>query len=579
VKISSNYIVALALLVAACGGTEPDPPDNGGGTPPPPPPPPPPSGSCAAAVDVALQPGEHVIVNPASGGGCVRFPAAGDAGAEYVYAAVATNGTETTLGSSVTYRLTGTSVVATSEASIASAALPAQLDPSLGAFTRPKTREAFHGMLRTRERALASSPGMFLNLGSSGTSAVIPPTVGHQRTFKVCETTTCSDFVDVPATARYVGPKGAIYVDNTVPAGGYSQADLNQVGFLFDNYLYPIDTTAFGRESDLDNNGVVVVLLTDQVNALSGNCNAEGSVILGYFFGSDLLPGQEGSNGGEVFYGLVPDPNNAECTISLNYASEYLAPTFIHEFQHMISFNQHVLIRNGSSEDTWLNEGLSHFAEELGGRAIEDQHCSSGDCFTQFVVGDAGNAYRYLRDVEAHYLIEPGSSGGTLEERGANWLFVRWLADHFGADENGTAFTRALVGTNRLGAANVAAVTGQPFATLVPEWQLANYLENLPGFVPTSPRLQYESWNFRATFEAFNAQSPGAYPRPYPLVPDSTLTGTYSRQGTLRAGSGRHLRILQAPQASAVTLHLTDGSSQSIGSSSAAPRVGIARIR
>ena len=122
-------------------------------------------------------------------------------------------------------------------------------------------------------------------------------------------------------------------------------------------------------------------------------------------------------------------------------------------------------------------------------------------------------------------------------------------------------------------------MTGQPFATLVPEWQLANYLENLPGFVPASPRLQYESWNFRATFEAFNAQSPGSYPRPYPLVPDSTLTGAYSRQGTLRAGSGRHLRILQAAQASAVTLHLTDGSSQSIGSSSAAPRIGIARIR
>jgi hypothetical protein len=577
VRLSFNRYVVLAALVAACGTEPEDPPDNGGGTPPPPPPPPV-LGACAAAVDIALQPGDHVIVNPASGGGCVRFPAAGDGGAEYVYAAVATNGTETALGSSVSYRLTGTSEVATSEASLASAPLPPEIDPSLGAFTRPKTREAFHGLLRSRERAMAASSGAVFNFGSAGTSAVVPPTIGHERTFKVCKTTTCSDFVSVPATARHVGPKGAIYVDNTVPAGGYSQADLNQVGFLFDNYLYPIDTTAFGRESDLDNNGVVVVLLTDQVNALSGDCNAEGSVILGYFFGSDLLPGQEGSNGGEVFYGLVPDPNNASCTISLSYASEYLAPTFIHEFQHMISFNQHVLIRSGASEDTWLNEGLSHFAEELGGRAIPDEHCS-GDCFTQFVVGDAGNAYRYLRDVEAHFLVEPGSSGGTLEERGANWLFVRWLADHFGADENGTTLTRALVGTNRLGAANVAAVTGTPFATLVPEWQLANYLDNLPAFVPASPRLQYESWNFRSTFEAFNAQAPGSYPRPYPLVPDSTLTGAYSRQGTLRAGSGRHLRIVQAPQASTVTLHLTDGSSQTIGSSSAAPRIGIVRVR
>ncbi|HEX6643704.1 MAG TPA: hypothetical protein VF037_03450, partial [Gemmatimonadales bacterium] len=465
-----------------------------------------------------------------------------------------------------------------SEGALTASALVPALDPSLGAFSRPKTRDAFHAMLRSKERSLADAPGILRSLGSFGTSAVIPPTVGHERTFKVCATTTCSSFVDVTATARHVGPKGAIYVDNTVPPGGYSSADIAQVGFLFDNFLYPIDTTSFGRESDLDNNGVVVVLLTDQVNDLSGDCNAEGSVILGYFYGNDLLTGSSGSNRGEVFYGLVPDPNNTACTISLDYAREYLAPTFIHEFQHMISFNQHVLIHNGSSEDTWLNEGLSHFAEELGGRGIPDDQCG-GDCFTQFVVGDAGNAYRYLRDVESHFLVEPGSSGGTLEERGANWLFVRWLVDHFGADETGAAFTRSLVATSRLGAANVAAATATPFATLVPEWQLANYLDNLPGFAPASPRLQYESWNFRATFEAFNQQAPGSFPRPYPLVPDSTLTGTYSRQGTLRAGSGRHLRVIQPPQASPVTMLLTDGSSQTIGSSSAAPRIGIVRVR
>jgi hypothetical protein len=30
--------------------------------------------------------------------------------------------------------------------------------------------------------------------------------------------------------------------------------------------------------------------------------------------------------------------------------------TFIHEFQHMISFNQHVLVRGGDGEVLWLNE-------------------------------------------------------------------------------------------------------------------------------------------------------------------------------------------------------------------------------
>src|SRR5262249_44450926 len=155
--------------------------------------------------------------------------------------------------------------------------------------------------------------------------------------------------------------------------------------------------------------------------------------ILGYFFGLDLLPSQQHSNDGEVFYGLVPDPGNSSCDISKDFATDFLPPTFIHEFQHMISFNQHVVMRQGVSEITWLNEGLSHFAEELGGRLIPDAECQPAftTCRTQFLGGDVENAYDYLNDPESSFLIEPGNSTGTLAERGANWLFVRWLADHF----------------------------------------------------------------------------------------------------------------------------------------------------
>ena len=39
-----------------------------------------------------------------------------------------------------------------------------------------------------------------------------------------------------------------------------------------------------------------------------------------------------------------------------------------HEFQHLISFNQHVLLRpGGDSEVSWLNEGMSHVTEDLVG--------------------------------------------------------------------------------------------------------------------------------------------------------------------------------------------------------------------
>jgi hypothetical protein len=381
------------------------------------------------------------------------------------------------------------------------------------------------------------------------------------------------------ATVKVVGQRVAIYVDDATPSA-YTQADLDNVGTLFDSHLYPIDTTAFGRESDLDNNGVVIILLTPHVNELSPNCTSAGSVILGFFFGLDLLPTQAHSNGGEIFYGVVPGMITPGCNIPESSAIHALPPVFIHEFQHMISFNQHVLIRGGTSEDTWLNEGLSHFAEELGGEGVPDSFCAPAfpNCESQFNGGNIDNAYSYLDDPESNFLVEPGSSSGTLSERGANWLFVRWMADHFATTEpQGTELTRKLDETNLIGVANVEAATGTDFSTLNSQWQLANYLTNLPGFTPSTDRLQYTTLNLRAIYQ-MNFQN-GVFAKPYPLTPDSTRDGTYARTGVLRAGSGRHVRIIQPAGSSEVAFVLTDAAGSSPLSSSVKPRIALARVR
>jgi hypothetical protein len=402
-------------------------------------------------------------------------------------------------------------------------------------------------------------------------------TPGEQRTFQVCSTPQCDTFVDATATAQVVGNRVAIFVDDAAPAPGYTTPDLINVGALFDNFLYPIDTTAFGRESDIDANGVVIVLLTQRVNALSPDCDAAGSVILGYFFGADLLPrssNNSGSNEAEIFYGLVPDINNPTCSITEQFARERLPPTFIHEFQHMISFNQHRLIRGGSAEDIWLNEGLSHFAEELGARRLPASECASGSCFQDFLErGNLPNAFAYLQSPEDFFLIEPGSSNGTLEERGANWLFVRWLADHFAADSVlGTDLTRKLVGTSLVGAANVVTQTGVPFSVLVPEWQMTNYLDDLPAFNQPASRLRYKTWNFRQVFADSLQQT-------FPLVPDNTSGPDYSQTGVLRAGSGRHVLVTQLAGAPAVDVLLTGPSGTDAVSPTVDARIGLVRIR
>ncbi len=524
---------------------------------------------CSEGSTRVLAVGEHQIIDPNQAGACVRLPAAGATGAEHLYVPVSTAGQETDNGISSPYVIMG--------GSAATAAPPALPSPMLSAFRPRLTPDRFHAMLRERERGLAGEPSRALFSQSRQPGAApVPPVLNEQRTFNVCASDTCTTFVPATATAQSIGNRVAIFVDDSAPPGGYTGTDLDQVRTLFDQYLYSIDTTAFGRESDIDGDGVVIVLLTPKVNALSPDCNSSGRIILGYFFGGDLLPSSSsnpGSNGAEIFYGLVPDPGNPDCTVDKAEATSRLPATFIHEFQHMISFNQHVLIRGGSSEDTWLNEGLSHFAEELGGRLVPDQECPvTGSCATEFLgSGDVVNAFEYLASPESFFLIEPGNSTGKLEERGANWLFVRWLADHFAADSIlGTELTRALVATNQVGSTNVTARTGVDFGTLVGEWQLANYLDDLPGFSEPTARLRYKSWNFRAVADS-NSQ-------PYPLQPDNTDGTAYEHSGTLRAGSGHHVLVVQPPSAGPVDLRLTNGTGGAL-STTVQPRIALVRIR
>jgi hypothetical protein len=548
-------ILAASLLVAACSSNEPSKPTPL---------------DCAASTPVNLAAGQFTILD-ASQTACVRIPGGGTAGAEYLYAALATEGAETQNGASASYALHGSPTL--------TASVAPQRPP---VFDRaPTAAQAFHDMLRTRERDLTARPGA-AQLDRSRISASVvpvPPVVGDQRTFDVCTSTTCTNFVQSTATAKVVGQRVAIFLDDAAPAG-YTQTDLDNIAQLFDAHLYPIDTTAFGRESDLDNNGVVIVLLSQHINELSPNCNTTQSVILGYFFGLDLLPSQPHSNDGEIFYGLVPGQITSGCTISKSFATQNLPGVFIHEFQHMINFNQHVLVRPGTSEDTWLNEGLSHFAEELGGRQVPDNFCQPAfaQCEDEFIGGDIDDAYQYLDDPESNFLIEPGSSSGTLPERGANWLFVRWLADHFAATQPlGTELTRALVATDKVGATNVSAVTGEDFSTLVGQWQLANYLDDLPGFTPASDRLQYSSFNFRSTY-LLNFNN-GVFTKPYPLTPDTALDGAYNRTGVLRAGSGRHLLVVQSAGSGEASLVLKDGGGATPVSSAVKPRIAIVRVR
>jgi hypothetical protein len=410
-----------------------------------------------------------------------------------------------------------------------------------------------------------------------------PPALGEERTFSVLRSVDVSgtepdDYVQVAATARYVGTHAAIFLDDAAPTeGGYTPADIEAIGSLFDDHLHPIDVDAFGGETDVNGDGLILVLLTDRVTRLAG-CTG-GSVVVGLFFAVDLFEDLVGSNNAEIFYGLVPDE---ACGVDREYAIARLPAVFIHEFQHMINYGQKVIVRDGDAEDTWLDEGLSGFAEELGGRLVPDDRCIDNDCVTQFQRDNFVNAYNYLSQQSSAYLIGPRRPPLPLTQYGATWLFVRWLSDHF-ADEPtlGPDLTRDLVQTTSTGADNVVSATGMPFDRLIGEWQLANYLEDDPEFegLTAGTRFGYSSWNLRDIFASFHQQAPSSFPSTYPIEPDVFAGDDYVRSGTLRAGSGQHLLVGQPVSGAALDLRITSSDPSEALSSDVSPRTVILRLR
>jgi hypothetical protein len=517
----------------------------------------------ASAGPLALAVGQYASIDPAQLGSCATFPNAGPAGAEYL---LAPQSVSTNLGVSASYRMQGNSVVVSVRA--APRVVP-----------EPTLAMRFHDLLRAQEREAARLPRA--PLASALSAGGTPPSVqvidvGDRRAFEVCEELPCSSpshFTTVNGEAQYVGTHAAIFTDDAAPAA-FTPADYDSLGALFDQQLYEVDTQAFGSESDVDENGVVIILFTAAVNRLTPESQCATSIITGYFFGVDIDPAFQSdsrSNHGEVFYALAPDPQGTvTCQLSTDLVLRLVPVTFVHEFQHMINYHQHVLVRAADSEVLWLNEALSHLAEELAGLRFADQ--GNDVLFSRFALGDLYNAYIYLQDPGTQFLL-PTEGTGTLEERGAGWLFLRWLVDQYGDDA-----IRRLVETSRTGTDNVTAVAGAPFAQLASQWFLANYVSDLsvPGFTAPS-RLQYSTWAFRTTYQSLHDQLASRFPDPFPIAP-APFGNTFSASGTLRAGSGEYFLVQLGANENGFTVTVDDGAGGPV-SSTVVPRLNVIRIR
>ena len=543
----------LLAPVAACSSDRPAGPD--------------PLAACGGrATQITLAVGAYTSVDPASDSGCVTFPANSAAdSAEYLVVPQSVTGSS---GATAPFQLHGTALGAT--AVLAALASPTPAQGSSVATT-------FDGFLRSlgRRRAYSVPAGRGRSPAPAAAPAAVaasPPVLGTLRTFTVCDTLDCSSFKSVAARVKAVGSHIAIYVDTLAPAPGLDSADLDTLKQEFDSRLYPLDTAAFGSVSDIDSNTVVIVLMTGVVNKLvprSSQC-ATASFVAGFFFSGDLDPAFASQfNQGEVFYSIVADSTGTlTCPHTATTVKLQTPSTFTHEFQHMINFVQHALVRNSDPEEGWLDEGLSKYAEELAGRSY-----LPGDpaTFSRYAIDPVFDAYKYL-SATGSYPLEIPEDNGTIGEIGASWLFTRFIVDQFG-----DSLPHLLVNTALSGAANLVAQTGQPLDTTLTHWALANWVSDLPGFT-APPQLRYSSWHFRGTYQSLNSQDPNDFPRPFPLVPAASGGAAVSLSGVLRSGSGVYQRALQRGGAAGFALIFT-GSGGAPLPSAVAPRLTIIRIR
>ena len=127
--------------------------------------------------------------------------------------------------------------------------------------------------------------------------------------------------------------------------------------------------------------------------------------------------------------------------------------------------------------------------------------------------------------------------------------------------------------THQTGGRECEAQTGVDFSMLVPEWQMANYLDDLPGFSRASAR---DSATRAGTSAQPRRLAGSGLSRWCRTAPAATVTATAA---VLRAGSGRHVLVTQAGGAPAVDLLLTAPTGDGRCRATVEPAIGLVRVR
>ncbi len=277
------------------------------------------------------------------------------------------------------------------------------------------------------------------------------------------------------------------YADESINLGASNNQGLTVTAY-FDtiinewNSIYLTMHSSFGSELQAGETPTGIDLGSDIYVLISPQLSHIDSLLAGFFYSGDLYP-PERITGGisnelKIFYLNFRFQENA-------LTSDIVSSTMAHEFQHMIFYSNR--IKNGvTSDDAWLNESLSAYAESACGFRVNNGKNQSKAIQMQY----------YFNGMNQVPLVQ-NENWGSEAQYGQVALFGEWVAEKYGA----SGAVRGFYSSTKTGMAAVAEFTGKPFETIYAEWMLAMYLDlrnNLYGFNNLDWNVEYPFADLRA---------------------------------------------------------------------------------
>lgn len=358
-------------------------------------------------------------------------------------------------------------------------------------FAKEDQTEDFHEWLRSEEEGL--NPTDAIKPSPARMAKATGEEVGATRKFKVLNSFGgAGTYETVNAVLLYKGTTFLAWVDSR-NQNSYTSDEWNTILKKFDSQI-PSERNLFGTESDVDANGTFNVLFTQVVNQLGGS---SGGIVTGFFYAVDLFKTYAQSNQTEIINAFVADPTGAFGTpISKEFAMSNIHPSvLVHEFQHMINFNEHYFLNAGSPEMSFLNEGLSHLAEDLYSLDSTGYMTKTGPENPARVAG-------YLQSIDSLCII----CGASLYQRGGSYLLLRYLYEqaekgNLTGATSGAGFIGNLLNTANIGVTNIVSsvygdgTSDNKFGEVMGQFGLAVFLSDTG--LTTDSRFQIDGIGLR----------------------------------------------------------------------------------